>query len=93
MSKINGMIGTEDKGIDYDEEDFIIERHIYRRGKGERDMTETPDPEKTGRFLRKEDKGGVFFFIPKAQIYYMSGKHVEEVLSGKRDFLSAYIKE
>ena len=50
-------------------------------------MSETPNPEKPGMFLRKGEKGGLFFFSPKGkQIYYMSGKHVEEVLSGKRDF-------
>lgn len=50
-------------------------------------MTETPDPEKPGMFLRKGRKGGLFFFSPKGTvIYYMSSKHVRELLEGKRDF-------
>lgn len=46
-----------------------------------------PDSEKPSMFLRKGAKGGLYFFSPKkSNIYYMSRKHVEELLSGKRDF-------
>lgn len=46
-----------------------------------------PDSEKPSMFLRKGANGGLYFFSPKkSTIYYMSGKHVEELLSGKRKF-------
>lgn len=46
-----------------------------------------PDPEKPSMFLRKGANGGLYFFSPKKTIiYYMSRKHVEELLSGKREF-------
>ena len=40
-----------------------------------------PDSEKPSMFLRRGAKGGLYFFSPKhTTIYYMSGKHVKELL-------------
>jgi len=48
---------------------------------------ESPDSDKPSMFLRRGQKGGLFFFSPKkTSIYYMSGTHVRELLDGKRDF-------
>ena len=45
------------------------------------------DSEKPSMFLRKGEKGGLYFFSPKGSvIYYMAGNHVRELLDGKRDF-------
>ena len=39
-------------------------------------------------FLRRGAHGGFYFLSPKkTTIYYMSGKHVGELLEGKRDFV------
>ena len=48
---------------------------------------EQPDTDKPSMFLRRGAKGGLYFFSPKnTVIYYLSGKHVKELLDGKRDF-------
>ena len=48
---------------------------------------EEPDSEKPSMFLRRGKKGGLYFFSPKKTIiYYMSGKHISELLEGKREF-------
>jgi len=48
---------------------------------------ESPDAEKPSMFLRRGNKGGLFFFSPKkTSIYFMSGKHIRELLEGERDF-------
>lgn len=45
------------------------------------------DTDKPTMFLRKGSKGGLYFFSPKGKtIYFLSGKHVQELLEGKRDF-------
>lgn len=50
-------------------------------------MTET-EGEKPSMFLRRGAHGGLYFLSPKkTTIYYMSGKHVGELLEGKRDFV------
>jgi len=49
---------------------------------------ESPDSEKPSMFLRRGNKGGLFFFSPKkTSIYFMSGKHIRELLEGERDFV------
>ena len=47
-------------------------------------MTEIiPDSEKPSMFIRKGVKGGLYFFSPKnTVIYYVSGKHIRELLDG-----------
>ena len=48
---------------------------------------ESPDSDKPAMFIRRGVKGGLYFFSPKkTSIYYMSGKHVKDLLEGKRDF-------
>jgi len=48
---------------------------------------ESPASEKPSMFLRRGNKGGLYFFSPKKTfIYFMSGKHIRELLEGKRDF-------
>ena len=48
---------------------------------------ESPDSGKPAMFLRRGSKGGLYFLSPKKHlIYYMNGKHVRELLDGKRDF-------
>lgn len=38
-------------------------------------------------FLRKGAKGGLYFFSPTGRaIYYLNGRHVSDLLEGKRDF-------
>ena len=50
-------------------------------------MSEEKKLEKPTMFLRKGAKGGLYFFSPKNTIiYYLSGKHVRELLDSKRDF-------
>jgi len=45
------------------------------------------DTEKPSMFLRVGAKGGLYFLSPKkTMIYYMSGRHVKELMDGKRDF-------
>lgn len=44
--------------------------------------------EKPGMYLRKSDRGGFYFFnLKKTYIYFMSGKHVKELIAGERDFV------
>ena len=47
-------------------------------------MTEQePNSEKPSMFIRKGAKGGLYFFSPKnSAIFYMSGKHIRELLDG-----------
>jgi len=48
---------------------------------------ESPDSEKPAMFMRRGTKGGLYFFSPKkSSIYFMSGKHIRELLEGKREF-------
>lgn len=47
----------------------------------------TPEDEKPSMFLRKTPKGGLYFFSPnKTFIFFLSAKHVQELLDGKRKF-------
>lgn len=46
------------------------------------------EDEKPGMYLRKSSRGGFYFFSPKkTTIYFMSGKHVRELIEGSRDFV------
>ena len=46
------------------------------------------DRDKPSMFLRKGAQGGLYFFSPKkTTIYYMSQKHVKELLDGQREFV------
>lgn len=47
--------------------------------------------QKPSMFLRKSSKEGLYFFSPKqTTIYYMSGRHVQELLAGQREFVCIY---
>lgn len=44
--------------------------------------------EKPEIFLRKTERGGLYFFSPKKTvIFFMSIKHVKELLNDERDFV------
>ena len=50
---------------------------------------EKPDSVKPSIFMRRGLLGGLYFFSPKGNtIYFMSGKHIRELLNGKRDFVA-----
>jgi len=45
------------------------------------------DTNKPTMFLRRGALGGLYFFSPKGTtIYYMSHRHVRDLLEGKREF-------